>query len=151
MNADEIPADLVTELRAEVAELRAIFELQWERMGAAAARWRAEDPLHRANTIPDLGALLQWLMDDADRARTGGWYLGRCGNEREPDGQVCTADLYAATRATTQVQCPGCGARSGVQAPGRLPRSTRRDLYAFLAVPIDGYDPAGPLDTGETP
>lgn len=55
----------------ELADLRRLFEMQWERMTEATARWRAEDPEARALTMPDLGALLRWLMDDADRARTG--------------------------------------------------------------------------------
>lgn len=45
--------------------------LQWKRSREAVERWRAEDPEARALVIPDLGALLQWLMDDADRARAG--------------------------------------------------------------------------------
>ncbi len=87
----------------------------------ARSRWQAEDPDHRtaSETTPDLYTLLTWLMDDADRARAGGWFLGRCGAEREPDGQVCTADLYAPTRDTVQVQCPRCGGWTGVAAPGR--------------------------------
>jgi hypothetical protein len=56
-------------LREEEAEARQLFELQWRRMGEATARWRAEDPEARAAVIPDLGELLKWLMDDADRAR----------------------------------------------------------------------------------
>jgi hypothetical protein len=68
------PADQDSEverLQREVAEMRALFDMQWKRMGEATARWRAEDPEARALIMPDLGALLQWLMDDADRARAG--------------------------------------------------------------------------------
>jgi hypothetical protein len=53
----------------ELIELRSLFALQWERMREATERWRAEDPEGRALIMPDLGALLRWLMDDADRAR----------------------------------------------------------------------------------
>jgi hypothetical protein len=54
---------------AELADLRALFELQWTRSREADARWRAEDPEARANVWPDLGVLLKWLMDDADQQR----------------------------------------------------------------------------------
>lgn len=50
------------ELPAEVAEVRALFDLQWTRSRQADAMWQAEDPENRANTWPDLGALLTWLM-----------------------------------------------------------------------------------------
>lgn len=50
-------------------DLQRLFELQQTRMGEATARWRAQDPAARARVMPDLGALLQWLMDDADQAR----------------------------------------------------------------------------------
>ncbi len=55
----------------ELAELRALFELQHRRMAEATERWRAEDPDARALTLPDVGALLTWLMRDADRVRAG--------------------------------------------------------------------------------
>lgn len=51
----------------ELQELRALFALQWTRMSAATARWRAEDPAARAAVLPDLGVLLDWLMAAADR------------------------------------------------------------------------------------
>lgn len=54
----------------EAADLRAVFAMQWDRMTEATARWRAEDPEARALLTPDLGVLLQWLMNDADRAGT---------------------------------------------------------------------------------
>lgn len=56
-------------MAAEASELRSLFQLQWKRMDEATERWRAEDPQARARVQPDLGNLLSWLMDDADRAR----------------------------------------------------------------------------------
>lgn len=50
-------------------DLRALFDLQQTRMDEAIARWRAEDPTNREYVLPDLGALLTWLMAEADRAR----------------------------------------------------------------------------------
>lgn len=50
-------------------EYDSLFQMQWRRMAEATARWRAEDPEDRALVMPDLGVLLRWLMDDADRAR----------------------------------------------------------------------------------
>lgn len=56
--------------RRQRDEMQRTFDLQWTRMGRAVARWRAEDPAERALVLPDLGCLLQWLMDRADaRAR----------------------------------------------------------------------------------
>lgn len=86
----------------------------------ATARWRAEDPEARGLTMPDLGELLRWLMDDADRARAGVRHIGRCGSEREPDGSECMEQLYAAPGAV-QVECPKCKGWQGVNAPGRPP------------------------------
>lgn len=53
------------ELEREAIELRALFELQRSRTQEAVALWRREDPKVRANTIPDLGDLLTWLMERA--------------------------------------------------------------------------------------
>jgi hypothetical protein len=133
---------------SEVADLRALFAMQWDRMAEATARWRAEDPEARALIMPDLGDLLQWLMDDTDRARAGGWYLGHCGNEREPDGEVCTADLYAATRTDVQVQCPGCGAWQGVRSPGRMTDTDPTDRAAGCVI-LECRDPADPREVVE--
>jgi hypothetical protein len=58
-------------LREQVGEFRHLFDMQWKRMGEATNRWRAEDPAARELISPDLGALLEWLMNDADRARAG--------------------------------------------------------------------------------
>jgi hypothetical protein len=57
------------QLEREVAELRALFDLQWERTMEAVARWRAEDSDARALITPDLGVLLSWLIDERDAAR----------------------------------------------------------------------------------
>lgn len=43
-------------------ELEALFRLQETRMSEAVAAWRAEDPENRQLVMPDLGALLEWLM-----------------------------------------------------------------------------------------
>lgn len=68
------------QLRAEVARLRAelktfeqLFDLQQTRMCRATALWRAESPADRALVLPDLGDLLDWLIErgagDAERYR----------------------------------------------------------------------------------
>jgi hypothetical protein len=61
---------VINELRAEVERLKsanddlnALFELQYTRMTEASALWRAEAPEERRNVMPDLGALLTWLME----------------------------------------------------------------------------------------
>ncbi len=55
-------------------------------------------------------------------ARRYGRYIGVCGNEREPDGEVCVEELYARP-ADLQVRCPACGAWQGVRRPVRRRRS----------------------------
>lgn len=50
------------DLAQEVAELRALFDLQWTRMAEATALWRQESPDERALVMPDLGDLLGWLL-----------------------------------------------------------------------------------------
>jgi hypothetical protein len=55
--------------RVELEDFRRLFAMQWDRMAEATARWRAEDPAARSLSMPDLGALLKWLMDDVDRTR----------------------------------------------------------------------------------
>jgi len=79
----------LSELERELAKLRALFDMQWQRMTEATARWRAEDPEARALVMPDLGDLLQWLMADADNARSASvtkpradkvLILARCGH-----------------------------------------------------------------------
>jgi hypothetical protein len=66
---------VINELRAEVERLKsanddlnALFELQYTRMTEASALWRAESPEERHNVMPDLGALLTWLMEKIDEA-----------------------------------------------------------------------------------
>lgn len=63
---DAITAHVAEE---DVTDIRLLFEIQQTRMREATERWRAEDPEARAQVLPDLGALLRWLMDDADKAR----------------------------------------------------------------------------------
>ena len=59
-----------TDVDDELRELRHLKQLQEKRMRAATERWRAEDPEGRALRSPDLGALLEWLMEQADHARS---------------------------------------------------------------------------------
>lgn len=53
----------------ELHDLRLLLSIQFTRTAEATERWRAQDPDNRALTLPDLGVLLRWLMDDADHAR----------------------------------------------------------------------------------
>ncbi len=53
-------------------------------------------------------------------ARRYGRYLGVCGNEREPDGEVCAGEVYAPAGAV-QARCFECGAWEGVLSPSRYP------------------------------
>jgi hypothetical protein len=86
---DEL-ADAVTErdkARVEVAELRALFDVQQTRMGEATALWQAEAPEERALTLPDLGDLLAWLMARGPArivAGDGEWRCRRCNGSNVP-------------------------------------------------------------------
>lgn len=58
-------------IQTEATELRALFDLQWTRMQEAIALWRAEVPAERELLMPDLGALLTWLMHRASQPQQG--------------------------------------------------------------------------------
>lgn len=64
---------------------------------------------------PDDVVTLEWdrYSNVARRYRA---FLGVCGAEREPDGEICTGPL-AARVYDVQVRCPRCGAWRGVNAP----------------------------------
>jgi ElaB/YqjD/DUF883 family membrane-anchored ribosome-binding protein len=64
---DELAAEL-DRLADELSVTHRLFDLQCRRMAAATDRWREESPAERALVSPDLGTLLQWLMDRADAA-----------------------------------------------------------------------------------
>lgn len=55
----------IAQLEAELAEYKSIFDLQQKRMGEATKRWQAATG--RYDALPDLGDLLQWLMDQGDK------------------------------------------------------------------------------------
>lgn len=57
---------LARELEKEVQELVGIFELQRKRERPWIERWRQETG--KELSVPDYGALLQWIMDKADSA-----------------------------------------------------------------------------------
>lgn len=62
-----VPAH-ITSVREENAELNALFERQHRRVQAATQLWREETK--QWLTQPDLGDLVQWLMDRATNARS---------------------------------------------------------------------------------
>lgn len=49
--------------QAQLKEYEQLFDLQWSRSQQAIALWQAESPAERANTWPDLGKLLEWLIE----------------------------------------------------------------------------------------
>ena len=60
-------ANLIEAIKAENAELQALFDMQWKRMRTAEKLWCDAHP-DRKNIRPDLGALIQWLMDERGRS-----------------------------------------------------------------------------------
>jgi hypothetical protein len=94
-DADELEA-----LRQETVELRWLFDLQQKRMAAATALWRQESPAERANILPDLGALLGWLLAGIEKARATS-YLNLDGTHRYVSTSCIHGDhRYCATQAT---------------------------------------------------
>lgn len=57
----------LADVMQENQELDRLFKMERERFGEALLRWRAEKPDERATKWPDLGKLLQWLMDQHDQ------------------------------------------------------------------------------------
>lgn len=51
------------EVQAELRELNELFDLQHKRTVEAVKLWRTAHP-ERGDIIPDLGELLQWLIDE---------------------------------------------------------------------------------------
>ena len=49
-------------------ELEYLFNKQWDRMHDALTLWREENPDERELTSPDLGALLEWLIERGNKA-----------------------------------------------------------------------------------
>jgi hypothetical protein len=82
--------DLNSNEREELEELRHLFAVQWDRMAEATARWRAEDPAARSLSMPDLGALLKWLMDAADRTHLV--VAEEITAELQPEGEAVRGD-----------------------------------------------------------
>jgi hypothetical protein len=57
--------DLLRRIREENVELNALFDLQLTRMSAATSFWQHFNPGNDL-VLPDLGRLLEWLMDQAN-------------------------------------------------------------------------------------
>jgi hypothetical protein len=76
---------------------------------------------------PDTLVTLDWNRY-TNVARRFTRYLGPCGNEQEPDGRVCTGELYARP-GDPQVKCPVCGGWTGVLSPGRARYYGTRGLF----------------------
>lgn len=83
--------------RAEVAELQALIDLQRTRMDAARALWQDAHP-EKKNVWPDLGDLLEWLMQERDAA------LSLPDAAEEVRGWKRDAERYRHIRAAGRVQ-----------------------------------------------
>ncbi len=57
--------DRCNKAEAEVEQLQAVFDMQQTRMGKATKLWQQVTGTH--HTLPDLGVLLDWLMDRTRR------------------------------------------------------------------------------------
>ena len=56
------------QLRERLKEYEQLFDIQQTRMQRATDLWRAESPAERALVSPDLGRLLDWLIERGDTA-----------------------------------------------------------------------------------
>jgi hypothetical protein len=69
----EAAAAEVARLQAKLKDYEQLFDLQWSRSQQADALWRAEAPADRANVMPDLGDLLEWLIERGDSSARRGY------------------------------------------------------------------------------
>lgn len=93
----------VRQLESKLAEYQHLFDLQWTRMQRATELWRAEFPADRALVQPDLGALLDWLIDRghaAGRAQAANEIAAHCDDRvRAFSEQVAAGVLAEFSRA----------------------------------------------------
>lgn len=78
--------------RREADDYQRLFDLQYTRTTEAEKRWRAQDPTTRSHIAPDLGALLDWLMTQADKA----------GRERDSLARRCALRFEQKTKAEAE-------------------------------------------------
>lgn len=64
-----LPIKEVLALLLETESYVSLFDLQWRRMNEATAMWRKATGQH--NVSPDLGKLLEWLMEQIAEAKRG--------------------------------------------------------------------------------
>lgn len=104
---EDTTQDEITRLRAELAEMNALFELQYTRMSEATALWQAEAPVERRGVMPDLGALLAWLMERKMRRQDNEDTVNL--NERRAifvyEGARIAAINWSATRTQSSSRC----------------------------------------------
>lgn len=58
--------DEIERLKADNAELNALFDLQYKRTTEATKAWRKANP-DNDNVLPDLGNLLEWMLKEIAR------------------------------------------------------------------------------------
>lgn len=113
-------ADRIDALTRELDTLHRLFDMQQERMREATELWRSEDPERRALTLPDLGDLLKWLMDRADRLREALETIGTTCLTHSRNSQTCS-DVTSDRRHW----CARCIAREALTAPATDEGSAR--------------------------
>lgn len=64
----QLAVEALANVITEHYELEYLFNKQWDRMRDAVALWREENPNERELLSPDLGALLEWLMERGNKA-----------------------------------------------------------------------------------
>jgi len=103
-------------------EMQQTMDLQHKRDRQAVARWRAEFPATRDLVHPDLGDLLQWLMDQADT-----WQNASC----------VLAFFYGfqqGTRCTTSARSGSPSGNSLANVSSVCCRSSRRAFGTMFAI-----------------
>lgn len=66
MNEIEALKTEITDLKEEIAELEAIFDLRWKADMRAIERWREGHP-ERSRVMPDHADMVVWLLEQLDK------------------------------------------------------------------------------------
>lgn len=94
-------------------------ELVMRALAAEDVRWGYDhgfcgtEPARHPETAAFATAALSALAATGRLLPADARYLGRCNNEQEPDGELCTADRFVRV-GDLQTKCPRCGAWDGI-------------------------------------
>ena len=103
----------IAALREECDELNHLFDVQHTRMGLATTAWREAHPGNELVVLPDLGAVLEWLLAERDRLRATLADVDTCDRDGEEVRRALTGEIdrLRAVLADLEKQCDCCHGR----------------------------------------